>query len=98
MTRLAKDSTIIYSGSMKQYTLIIAVFSACAEMFLWRMLQPLTLQCFLCMRRDVSKKKDALDMLYRFSLHAQRCFSLGRTGRVDEIVFSACAEMFPLSA
>ena len=52
LTRLAKDSTIIYRGSIKQYTLIIAVFSACAEMFPNEVFFAEDSIRFLCMRRD----------------------------------------------
>ena len=55
------------------------------------------LQCFLCMRRDVSSlKKYKIDKL-EFSLHAQRCFLGKKCSFLGWKVFSACAEMFLLS-
>ena len=53
---------------------------------------------FLCLRRGVSKTKyyDAYQII--FSLPTQRCFRLFRNHVVIEILFSAYAEVFPLSA
>ena len=53
---------------------------------------------FLCLRRGVSKTKyyDAYQII--FSLLTQRCFRLFRNHVVIEILFSAYAEVFPLSA
>ena len=74
------------------------VFSACAEMFLnyWKDFQ--LIQSLLCMRRDVShviysKKRKTMS-----SLHAQRCFLTSIIYHGVDIVFSACAEMFPCGA
>ena len=50
--------------------------------------------CILCMRRDVSYDSPLCYYEGKYSLHAQRCFSVLAPPEVLHLVFSACAEMF----
>ena len=49
----------------------------------------------LCMRRDVSCIGKVVYSADKSSLHAQRCFYWLSKASKSELVFSACAEMFP---
>ena len=71
------------------------VFSACAEMFPEEETQNLLVQRLLCMRRDVSLPGGRIKAEEGSSLHAQRCFQDLHEVVGCELVFSACAEMFP---
>ena len=74
------------------------VFSACAEMFLKIPARHIGLGRLLCMRRDVSMYLKMLLKAKLSSLHAQRCFLRCRLCSKKTLVFSACAEMFPVAA
>ena len=75
-------------------TLDVAVFSACAEMFLKKDGQRAFISRFLCVCRDVSLRVAPVSRLTQFSLRVQRCFLILKSDRDEERVFSACAEMF----
>ena len=73
------------------------LFSAYAEVFLVRAMSLKKLPTFLCLRRGVSVTAYGRQAEIIFSLPTQRCFSDAPRWNPVEVLFSAYAEVFPLT-
>ena len=72
-----------------------ALFSAYAEVFLFRRVTSALRRPFLCLRRGVSKAQKRESVLFLFSLPTQRCFRARSFEMRFSVLFSAYAEVFP---
>ena len=75
----------------------VGLFSAYAEVFPRQVVTTLPKISFLCLRRGVSMSLKPVVSRSPFSLPTQRCFSSAPSSRRSSGLFSAYAEVFPLT-